>query len=90
MIDAKTFGIPTADESNTLFTPAFGSRNSTIGLAILLLNLLGDKEAVSVVLGCTALAGVYDTWFCAKHGGDWVHHAVATPVLTTVSWMLWQ
>lgn len=83
------FGIQNANETNTLFYPLVGMKNMMTGLAILTLNSQGDRKAVAVVVGCCALAGLYDVWFCMRHDGRWAQHAMGTPIFVSVCWALW-
>jgi hypothetical protein len=94
------FGIPFADNSNTLFAPGIGGRNMAAGITSLSLALLGQqktqqgeayRKALAIFLATWTLAGFSDSWILINTEGsnNLFTHVFNIGVLTVIASRLW-
>lgn len=63
----------------------------TMGLAMLILSLQGQRKAVGTLMGCSLIGGAVDVWFRLNHGSDkWTGHAVGSAIGIPLTWVLLQ
>ncbi|EMC91442.1 hypothetical protein BAUCODRAFT_39621 [Baudoinia panamericana UAMH 10762] len=87
---ARVFaGSIATDEKAALFFPIVGARNISLGLAMLILGLQGQRNALGTLIAVFTLSGGIDAWWCARNNSEkWAGHAIATATGVPLSWWL--
>ena len=82
-------GSTSQDSKSASLMPAIGARVFANGIALLLLNYKGNREAIGVLTGCMSLMGVLDMWVVWKNKGKaMLTHGIATAVCVAMSYTL--